>query len=720
MRKFSIVALVIIAIFISATGAAPVAHAADCPDGTIQDLGTGQCVSISGNGTVTNTGTAANNNDASCPTGQTQDLSTGNCVSVSANGTVTDTGAGPTTAAQQIPTTPALGQDADAAYGGVMTKIMGLFAWLVGVAAITLDNAIYYTVVTMGDYVKNITAVGVAWRILRDLGNIALIFGFLAIGINVILGTDAYGWGQKLLPRLLMAAVALNFSLFITEAVVDTGNLFATQFYMQINGGTPAGLQPISFDNIANATNGGVASKIMGQLGLQTLYGNATRNTAIFSGGYTWFIGFMGIILFIVTAFVMFSLAFILIARFVALIFLIIAAPIGIVGFAVPKLEGIGKSWRDQLFSQTITAPILLLMLYIALAIITDARFLTGFGGKSDWTGFITGSTGGITGFASMILSFLVAMGLLLAVTMYAKKLGAAGAALATKYAGKATFGATAWAGRSTGGWLANKTANGLRSTAFGRVPLVGTGLVKGLDRVAGASFDVRGTSALKKFPGGSIDAGAAQKGGYKADLKGRVDSRVKYAKSLKGRELTKEEKSEQTILQSRIKSSNTDVTKKIRDIVKMEDGIAKETAELEKRKDSMSSIEYQINKAGIDSETEKIKTARQDLINAKEALKKEETKLEELESVTDKGAQRKYASVLNLGLKADNPINKYLNSAANTEAAKNILKEAKKSADDKTFDAIKKVVEKEDGGGGEKKEEKEEKKEEPKPEAPK
>ena len=71
-----------------------------------------------------------------------------------------------------------------------MQLIMNLFAWLLGVAAITLDNAVYYTVVTMGNYVNNLSAVGIVWQVLRDIGNIVLIFGFLAIGITTILNVN--------------------------------------------------------------------------------------------------------------------------------------------------------------------------------------------------------------------------------------------------------------------------------------------------------------------------------------------------------------------------------------------------------------------------------------------------------------------------------------------------------------------------------------------------
>ena len=400
-------------------------------------------------------------------------------------------------ATTQSPVVPSLSL-ADG-FGGVMIFLMGIFAWLLGVAVITLDNTVYYTVVTMGHYISGLTAIGVTWRILRDLSNIVLIFGFLAIGISIILDVNWYGGGTKMLPMLLVAAVALNFSLFISEAIIDAGNLFATEFYTQINGGNPAGLQDINFDNIANAKNNGIANKIMSQLGLATIYGDVITRPSILTNAFaTSFIGFMSIILFLIAAFVMFSLAFILIIRFIVLIFLIILAPIGFVGLAVPQLSQYAKQWWSYLINQTITAPVLLLMLYVALAVITDANFLgfgpTGLAANGGWVGFVPNGTTNLTGFASLILSFLVAMGLLLAVTIFAKKLGAIGSSWATKAAGALSFGAVSFAGRATlgtsGNLLASKHMQKWSQNKYAKYalrPLVFAG--KGL---RSATYDVR------------------------------------------------------------------------------------------------------------------------------------------------------------------------------------------------------------------------------------
>ncbi|MBI5405572.1 hypothetical protein HY972_00835 [Candidatus Kaiserbacteria bacterium] len=444
------------------------------------------------------------------------------------------------------PSTLPPSSDLGEGFGKIMTWIMSLFAWLVGVAAMTLDYAVYFTVVTMGDYVNKLSAVGVTWRILRDIGNIVLIFGFLAVGISIILNTERLGYGKKMLPMLLVAAVFLNFSLFFAEAVIDTGNLFATQFFTQINGGNPVTPDFLAKLN-TSPENEGISNKIMDQIGLQSIYGQGRVNTGVFTSGNSWIIGFMGTILFLITAFVMFSLAFVLIARFVILLFLIIIAPIGFAGLAVPKLASSAGKWWSTLFEQTITAPVLLLLLYIALAVITDVNFLTGICAPStpgatctkDWTGFVGGND--LTGFASLMLSFLVAMGLLLAVVIVSKKISAFGAAGATKLAGKLTFGATAFGMRSTVGAGSQYLSRKVRSSSWGETKR-GRLLASTFDRGAKASFDVRGTGVLGKLPYGGVDAGAAQKGGYRARQEKSVKGHEEYAKSLTGRETARTE----------------------------------------------------------------------------------------------------------------------------------------------------------------------------------
>lgn len=600
------------------------------------------------------------------------------------------------------------------AFAGVMTFIMGIFAWLVGVASITLDNAVYYTVVTMGTYVKNLTAVGIAWRVLRDVGNIALIFGFLAIGISIILNTEKLGYGQKMLPTLLIVAVFMNFSLFITEAVIDSGNFVATEIYTQINGGNPAGKS--NFD-LTSAGSSGISGKLMSKLGLATIYSSALKNGSVFQASNTSTIAFMSIILFIITAFVMFSLSFILIARFITLIFLIILAPVGIVGFAVPQLSGLGKQWRDLLVQQTITAPALMLLLYVALLVITD-KFFLGFG-TTNWAGFVqNGAVTDLTGFAGTILSFLVAMGLMLAVVISAKKLGAVGADMATKVAGKITFGAVAMGMRSTIGsgsrYLAQKirTSESFGSTKTGRL------FAGGLDRGATGSFDIRGTKALGALPFGGINAGEAQKGGYQARRDSTIKAHQAYAKSLgevideKGK--TKEEETAHTNAKTALTTA-TGEHEKAKDeyhktVQRLSPEIARqkeEVASIEKEKeadekklpsmrDSGLSNRLNVAKQNLATNEGTLATISTQFDQTKEQLgtaKEAEKKADGVVNKRKEEAQTKYAGNISGSLKKTLPSWAAFGPGGSV-AAKKIIKDATKNPDKEWSKKLRKAME--------------------------
>lgn len=678
MRNFLITSVFVLTLVLGATGAAPVAHAQAClPDGS---------------------------NAATCiPSGADTAAGGAGIINKQAAADASAASAGEKAAAK-IATDN--GKTEDDAYNGIMIKIMSLFAWLLGVAAITLDNAVYYTVVTMGKFVNSLSAVGVTWRIMRDIGNIFIIFGFLAIGISIILNTERMGYGKKMLPMLIVAAVFLNFSLFITEAVIDVGNLFATQFYTQINGGNPAGVK--SFDaGSLRVSNEGISNKVMNQLGLQTIYGDAAVNKDIFKGGNPWFIGFMGIILFMIAAFVFFSLAFILIARFVILLFLIIIAPIGFAGLAVPQLAGTAKQWWDTLFQQTITAPVLLLLLYVALAVITDEKFLTSFGQTSTWTGFATGN---LDGFASMMISFIVAMGLLLAVVILSKKLSAFGAGHASALAGKLTgmsiaAAAPGWVGRHTVGFGARTVAKGLGSTRFGR-SFVGRHVVDTLDKkVAGASFDVRNTSLGKASAGVGLNLGKGQTGGYTADLKARTESYERAADRIKGRDQTEEEKRILAATEKKQKEAESEHGT-------IESSRNKAAQEVEARKAEVARLESGVFYPGKDEE---LRTARLGLsagetaladavkelakaeTNKKAAIAEHDTKKAEIERATSvKAAQEAYAK--ELGAFADSfsftkNLKALLGDAAG-EAAVRIKANAGKSKEQKALESLAKTVE--------------------------
>jgi hypothetical protein len=711
MRRFLTISLITLALVISAAGSAPAAHA--------------------------ELGALCYKDDSVCDPKKFEVcdpnalLESKTCISNNPNNVIKQDKMTQDTAAAKTVSDAARTENAEWGFGWIMGSIVKLFAWLVGIAALTLNFAVDHTVVGMGGYVKNLSAIGTVWRILRDIGNLMLIFGFLAIGISIILDSDWYGGGKKLIPALLIAAVFTNFSLFAAEAVVDVGNLFATQIYTQINGGS---LPPPTDGVIKGASNlahESISTLLLNKLGLQSIFavdGAKELDKEVFKAGNSWIIGFMAILLFIITAFVMFTLAFVLISRFIVLILLIMVSPVGVAGMAVPGLKPWADKWWHTLFQQTITAPILLLMLYIALSVITDDAFLTGFGvKKSDsWLAAIPNAVGlsNLGGLAAMMLSFLVAMGLLLAVVYFAKTLSAVGAGWATKTAGKLSFGATALGMRSTVGWGSQRLSRAVRTSRIGGTK-TGRLLAGTFDRGAKGSFDVRGTGALKNIPGG-IDAGVAQKGGYRARQEAAIKGHQDYIKSV-GEAIDERGTKENAEAQKKRYAAEIEVdeTKNKHDAVsKQLEGHKREVAALEEEErndkhwktspDNLRKLEAAQQKAAASEQnlaeaTAGLRKATENLSTAQSAEKKVGKGI----SDEKKAAQVRYAG--NIGGSVPGWV---MFGPGGSSAANAIVKDALKKED--KLKKIKELLEepKEDKPKEEK--EKEDKKEEPKPEAPK
>ena len=280
---------------------------------------------------------------------------------------------------------------------------------------------------------------------------------------------------------------------------------------------------------------------------------------------------------------------------------------------------------------------------------------------------------------------------------------------------------------RYTVGWGANKAAKSLRSTRFASVPIIGTGTIKGLDRAAKGSFDVRGSEAFKNIPFGGVNAGQAQKGGYQATLKEKIESRTKYASGLTGRGLTGEEdktitqaEKNNTVAQEQHEAAKTERDNAVQEVSRQKD----EVARLEKARDeavlpeSKTQIEEKLTTArqNLTTATEKLQSANQNMegkaTEAKNAKDLEDKTKKSMGYKDEEGKKTVSASYVQ-GKYAGNLQRFGLGLASNTDAAKKIKKEAGKSDADKQLDSIKKLIEKAS------KEEKEEKPKEEKSKEP-
>lgn len=411
---------------------------------------------------------------------------------------------------------------------------------LLGIAGTLFNLVIVKTVFGFSQLVGNSPGLLAAWGILRDIGNMLLLFGFIFIGLATILNLSTYT-AKKTLPLLIIFAILMNFSLFAAEAIIDTSNVLSVTLYEQVDTGncsynasasasenTEASISNLTSTNVDENCfiNTGIAGHIMRTTGLTSIF---SADDGFSAGQYfnlSTTVVLIGLALFAtIGAVVLFAASIMLVVRAVVLTFLMVTAPLGFAGMAIPPLQGAAKKWWSQLLHQSFFAPILLLLILVSLKI--TAPFSDNEGSLAAALSSPNASVMGI------ILVFTLTIGFLIFSLVAAKKMGAMGAGFAVKTAGTLTAGGIGFAGRNTVGRSANFFDSTIRSSKFGQTRL-GRRVATVTSLGAKSSFDPRGTKAAGAFGKQVGDLGKAHKGGYKDAVDKKRDTYAKYGESLK------------------------------------------------------------------------------------------------------------------------------------------------------------------------------------------
>lgn len=373
----------------------------------------------------------------------------------------------------------------------VLVKIMTFFLLLVGTF---LNVVVEQLVVNMGHFVTSSDAVGIqiAWRIMRDLANLAIIGGLIATAIGTILHLATIN-AQKLLVRLIIAALLVNFSFFFAGAIIDSSNFLATTIYKATISTESCGENCTiidRFDKIIKTNNHNIAA-----------YLNEEKIDGIQQDSQ-WMAVLQNILTIVtigITIFIFLSATALLLGRFVALILILISSPIGIAGLAIPQINKYAKEWWEALFSQAFFAPVYFLLLGFSFTILENS------------SGAFSGDNPNLIG---TILTFMVAAIFMFQSLAVAKGISESSKRLSSIY--KASNAATGWmpkayiGGVKAVGNLAGTLAIGLPADKLSRGyekwiakdgPLqkvfAGTGLdrgiQKGINKVADAKFGGEG-----------------------------------------------------------------------------------------------------------------------------------------------------------------------------------------------------------------------------------
>lgn len=311
----------------------------------------------------------------------------------------------------------------------VYALALGIGGLFIGMGGLALDLMIKMFVIQMGDWFNGGYGLGIiqVWQIIRDVFNILFIFSFIYIGIRTILNSEDSGT-RRALGHLIVAALFINFSLVITQAIVDFSNIAATQIYNQIIAG---GISGLNAPDIIETGPNSVAGAFLQISDLTTFFGSNNLLNDL-SGSKIIVYSILMMIFFILAGIVFLFAAFHLLYRFVALSIYMILSPVLFLGLILPKFQGYTDKWVSGLLKQSFFAPAFLFLIYVSLMALSKLKEQLEISAGGDYSIIKDGATMSVDGFTIFIF-FGIVIGFLYASIRVGEMMSIAGASTAMK-----------------------------------------------------------------------------------------------------------------------------------------------------------------------------------------------------------------------------------------------------------------------------------------------
>ncbi len=197
----------------------------------------------------------------------------------------------------------------------------------------------------LGGEVRNI------WGTVRDLANVAFVILFMIVIFSQLtgIGIDNYSI-KRILPRLIITAILVNFSFFICGILVDISNILGSGLKAFLESAAPAA------DTASNysAVGAGVAETLVGGgVGIAVVAALVSAGAAIVPGLIVGIlVGTISVVIGVL------FIGLILIARQICIIVAIVLAPAALVCYMLPNTEQLFKKWWKVLLALLMVYPI--------------------------------------------------------------------------------------------------------------------------------------------------------------------------------------------------------------------------------------------------------------------------------------------------------------------------------------------------------------------------
>ncbi len=278
----------------------------------------------------------------------------------------------------------------DATTGVVSSGTTAIVNIVTEVGSWVFDMALQLVIfaLTPSTFITN-PMVAKGWPLIQGVANIGFFIALLFIAFSTTLNLEIGGGVKKLLPRLFIAALLINFSLVFAGVILDITKVLMALMINLVAGTNVEGLEALIYKNSA-------LFETMANIKAISIPSTNDLVVALVKLIITWSL-----------ALSMLALGIGLLIRYIMLILLLIVSPLAYLAFAFPAADSLGKRWWSEFFKYAFYGPIALFFLALATSV-ADLGFK------------VVSSQDGV----AQALNAAVMSAILIAAAVYAKRAG--------------------------------------------------------------------------------------------------------------------------------------------------------------------------------------------------------------------------------------------------------------------------------------------------------
>lgn len=191
------------------------------------------------------------------------------------------------------------------------------------------------------------------WTVLVSVADLALVIALIIIAFATMLDFQTYGM-KKALPRLIVIALLVNFSLVIPGVFIDMSGM-VTEFFLKQSGLVGDGISSVlagafNISGFLETQNSGVASAVFEKLSFQAV-------------GSMFFV----VIFTMIGSIILLTMAILLFIRFFILTFMLVLTPVIFVAWIFPATKGHWDKWWNDFIRWTMFPPVMIFFVWLSL-----------------------------------------------------------------------------------------------------------------------------------------------------------------------------------------------------------------------------------------------------------------------------------------------------------------------------------------------------------------